>query len=151
MENLEIKQLVKEDLLLFKSLVHLLNTVFEEDQSNIGSDENLLGLLRDNHFVALVALYEGAVVGGLTAYELPLYYANQSEIFLYDLAVSTEHQRKGIGKRLLQKLKEYCAKNHIREFFVLAHEEDKHAVEFYHATGGKSEQVINFLYAAGQE
>ena len=39
-------------------------------------------------------------------------------------------------------------KNGINEFFVLAHEEDEHAVEFYHSTGGKSEKVVNFLYAA---
>jgi hypothetical protein len=28
----------------------------------------------------------------------------------------------------------------------MAHEEDEHAVEFYRATGGKSEKVVNFLY-----
>jgi hypothetical protein len=28
----------------------------------------------------------------------------------------------------------------------MAHEEDEHAIEFYHATGGKSEKVVNFVY-----
>ena len=28
----------------------------------------------------------------------------------------------------------------------MAHEEDKHAIEFYRVTGGKSENVVNFLY-----
>ena len=144
--HVEIKRLTKENVLIFKSLVHLFNTVFEEDESNIGNEKHLSDLLGNNHFIALVALHGGEVVGGLTAYELPLYYSRPSEIFLYDLAVSIKHQRKGIGKRLIQKLKEYCAENHIQEFFVLAHEEDEHAVEFYRATGGRSEKVVNFVY-----
>jgi aminoglycoside 3-N-acetyltransferase I len=143
----EIRRLTKEDLLRFKSLINLFNTVFEEDESNIGSNANLSRLLGDNHFIAVVSLDGNEVVGGLTAYELSLYYSEQSEIFLYDLAVKTEHQRKGIGKSLVQKLKDYCIENNIKEFFVLAHEEDEHAIEFYHATGGKSEKVINFLYS----
>ena len=52
---------------------------------------------------------------------------------------------------LIQNLKEYCARNGIEEFFVMAHEDDAHAVEFYHATGGKSEKVINFLYTANEK
>lgn len=145
--NFKIKRVKQEDLATFKPLVHLFNTVFEEDESNIGSDEHLSNLLGNDHFIAFVAVHEEEVVGGLTAYELPLYCASQSEIFLYDLAVQTEHQQKGIGKRLIRKLKEYCAENHIHEFFVLAHEEDEHAVEFYRATGGRSEKVVNFVYS----
>lgn len=143
---IEIKQLTQTDLPVLKSLIHLFNTVFEEDESNIGSEEALSSLLSNNYFIALAALHQDEVVGGLTAYELPLYGSSPSEIFLYDLAVQTNHQRKGIGKRLLQTLKEYCLEHHIQEFFVLAHEEDEHAVEFYRATGGKGERVVNFVY-----
>ncbi len=80
-----------------------------------------------------------------------MYYSNSSEIFLYDLAVKPEYQRMGIGKGLLQSLKEYCLKNGIKEFFVMAHEEDEHAIEFYRATGGRGERVVNFLYEASEE
>jgi hypothetical protein len=31
----------------------------------------------------------------------------------------------------------------------MAHEEDAHALDFYRATGGKGEHVINFLYQVG--
>ena len=148
--SIEIKQLTKQDLSEFTSLVDLFNTVFEEE-SKIGSKANLLKLLNNKSFIALVALAENKVVGGLTAYELPMYYSDSSEIFLYDLAVKPDYQRIGIGKRLLERLKEYCTENGVREFFVMAHEEDEHAIEFYHATGGKAEKVVNFLYEAGEE
>jgi aminoglycoside 3-N-acetyltransferase I len=148
-EKLKIRQLTKEDLAAFKQLIHLFNTVFEEAESAIGSETNLEKLLEKKDFIAMAAFFENEVVGGLTAYELSMYYSDDSEIFLYDLAVKAEFQRIGIGKRLIHALKDYCAANGIKEFFVLAHEEDDHAVEFYHSTGGKSEKVVNFLYEAG--
>ena len=144
--NFEIKHLAKEDLSKFTSLIQLFNTVFEEENPTIGSEVNSLRLLDDNRFIAIVALTENEVVGGLTAYELPMYHWDASEIFLYDLAVKPEYQRMGIGKGLIQSLKEYCIKNGIKDFFVMAHEEDEHAVEFYRSTGGRSEKVVNFLY-----
>ena len=143
--SIEIKRLTKEDLSNFTALINLFNLVFEEE-SKIGSEANSLRLLNNDGFIAIVAIAENEVVGGLTAYELPMYYSDSSEIFLYDLAVKPEHQGNGIGKGLLHSLREYCIENGIKDFFVMAHEEDEHAIEFYHATGGKSEKVVNFVY-----
>jgi aminoglycoside 3-N-acetyltransferase I len=142
---IEFKRLVPGDLAAFKSLIEMFNTVFEEEQ-NIGGDAHLLKLLENNGFIAIAAVSENEVLGGLTAYELPMIYSDESEVILYDMAVREEYQRMGIGKGLIQSLKEYCIKNGVETFFVMAHEEDLHAVEFYHATGGKSEKVVNFLY-----
>jgi len=144
----EIKRLTKEDLSTFNLLINMFSMVFEEGESDVRNDANSLRLLGNNNFIAIAAISENEVVAGLTAYELPMYYSEYSEIFLYDLAVKPEYQRIGIGKRLLQSIKEYCIKNGIKEFFVLAHEQDEHAIEFYRSTGGKSEKVVNFLYKA---
>ena len=144
-QKFEFKRLTKEDISTFNSLIDMFNLVFDEEPK-IKSKAHSLKLLGRNDFIAMAVLAENQVVGGLTAYELPMIYSDYSEIFLYDLAVKPEYQRMGIGKKLIQSLKEYCIKNGIKEFFVLAHEEDEHAVEFYHATGGKSEKVVNFLY-----
>jgi aminoglycoside 3-N-acetyltransferase I len=149
-KKFEIKQLTKEDLSTFISLIDLFNMVFEEEPK-IRSEAHLLKLLSRNDFIAIAAISENEVLGGLTAYELQMYYSEYSEIFLYDLAVKPEYQRIGIGKGLIQSLKEYCIKNNIETFFVMAHEEDEHAIEFYHSTGGKSEKVVNFLYEVIEE
>lgn len=145
----QIKHLRKEDLADFQALINLFNAVFEEE-SRIAGETHLLKLLSSQSFIALAALVENEVVGGLTAYELPMYYSDSSEIFLYDLAVKPEFQRMGIGKGLIQSLKEHCVKYGIKIFFVMAHEEDEHAIEFYRATGGKSEKVMNFLYETAE-
>jgi len=147
-EKLEVRQLTQADLAVFSLLIRLFNTVFEADEAAIGSETTLSILLSNNSFIAIAAFYENELVGGLTAYELPMYYSDISEIFLYDLAVKSAYQRKGIGKSLIRYVRNYCTNYGINEFFVLAHAEDEHAVEFYRATGGKSEEVINFLYGA---
>lgn len=139
------KRLIANDLATFKLLIEMFNTVFEEEQ-NIGSDAHLLKLLGNHDFIAIAAVSENEVIGGLTAYELPMVYSDASEVILYDMAVKEEYQRMGVGKGLIQNLKEYCIKNGIETFFVMAHEEDIHAIKFYHASGGKSEKVVNFLY-----
>ena len=149
-KKFEIKQLTKEDLSIFNSLIDLFNIVFEEELK-IRDETHLLRLLDSRDFIAMVAISENEVLGGLTAYELPMVYSDYSEVFLYDLAVKPEYQRMGIGKGLIQSLKEHCIKNGIKEFFVLAHEEDEHAIEFYRSTGGKSEKVVNFLYEVIEE
>jgi aminoglycoside 3-N-acetyltransferase I len=147
--SIEIKRLTKENIYEFKLLIHFFSIVFEE-ASKIGSEANSLDLLKNKAFIALAAVDGESVVGGLTAYELPMYYSDNSEIFLYDLAVRPDHQRLGIGKQLLRGLKEYCLANGIKTFFVMAHEEDIHAIEFYQATGGNGEKVVNFLYESDQ-
>src|SRR5215216_4343587 len=147
-EKLAVRQLTEEDVSAFHLLIDMFHMVFEEAEPAVSSETNLRKLLGNKSFIAIAGFSENEVVAGLTAYELPMYSSDNSEVFLYDLAVKPEYQRIGIGKRLIQHLKDYCRKNGIREFFVLAHEEDQHAVEFYHSTGGKSEKVINFLYEA---
>ena len=116
------------------------------EKSKTPSELYLTKLLEKNDFIVLVAFYEKDLIGGLTAYELPLCSAEKSEIFIYDIAIKNEFQRKGVGKKLLSFLKDYCKQNDISIFFVEAHEEDVHAVDFYHSTGGNAEKVVHFNY-----
>ena len=145
MSQIEIRKLTHVDVSAFKALLLLFNHAFEEER-DLSTTEHLSVLLNNRQFVVMAAFSGEEILGGLTAYELPLYYDNKTEIFLYDMAIHPDQQRKGIGKQLLEFLKAYCAKNQINTFFVLAHEEDVHALEFYHATGGQREQVANFIY-----
>ncbi len=145
-KKLQIKKLAEHDLLLFKKLIQLFHKVFEMENALTANEAYLKTLLPKRSFIVYAAVYENEVVGGLTAYELPMYYSEGSELYIYDIAVKSEFQRKGVGKQILLSLKEYCRQNGIKEMFVEAHEEDKHAVDFYHSSGGQAEKVVHFNF-----
>ncbi|MDT0621465.1 GNAT family N-acetyltransferase [Croceitalea vernalis] len=141
--SFKILRLQKNNLDLFVNLVQLLNEVFEEPNL-IASKKQLKKLLMQSDFYAVVAIINDLVVGGLTAYELERYYTDQSELHIYDIAVKTNLHNQGIGKALVNYLKEYASQHEIETIFVQAHSEDKQAVKFYESTIGKGEKVDYF-------
>lgn len=147
LNDFQIKLLGNDDWQLFQQLTSVFNKVFETEDTQIPNESYLSNLLHNPGFLAFVVISRGEVAGGLTAYILPMYHAEHSEIFIYDIAVETQFQRKGLGKKLLSSLQDYCKQNGIKEMFVQAHQEDEHALEFYRSTGGKAESVVNFTYS----
>jgi aminoglycoside 3-N-acetyltransferase I len=144
---IEIKRLAKPDLLHFQQLIELFQTVFEA-KIHLPSSVYLTQLLEKQDFIVYAIFVESEIVGGLTAYELPMYGAEYAEIFIYDIAIKPAFQRQGFGKKLLSVLKDHCKQHKIPEMFVAADEADLHALDFYHATGGKFAKVIHFNYSA---
>jgi aminoglycoside 3-N-acetyltransferase I len=142
----KIKRLSGKDLRLFMKLVELFQDVFNMKNPQIPKKLYLHELLEKPSFLAYVIILKNEVIGGLTAYELANYYAENSELFIYDIAIKAEFQRKGLGKMLISSLKKDCNQNGIQEIFVAANIEDKHALDFYHSTGGRPENVVHFNY-----
>ena len=103
-------------------------------------------LVARRDFIVFVARTPDAVIGGLTAHMLPSYYTESSEAYLYDLAIDSGFRRKGVGRKLLNALADYCRTHGIREFFVQADAPDQHALDFYTASGGKPEQVVHYTF-----
>lgn len=58
-------------------------------------------LLGSNCFIAMAAVTDGAVAGGLAAYELKKFEQERCEIYIYDLAVAEEWRRRGIASALI--------------------------------------------------
>ncbi|HTB53397.1 MAG TPA: GNAT family N-acetyltransferase [Ferruginibacter sp.] len=146
MDTFQIKRLEKKDLILFQKLIHVFQDVFEMKGADIPEGPQLTKLLENPYFIIFTVCIDNKVIGGLTAYELPSYYASRSEIFIYDIAIDPLFQRKGLGKQLLAALKQYGKEKGISVLFVDANEEDEHAVDFYHTTGGKAANIIQFSY-----
>ena len=143
--SFKISRIEENDTERLIELVHLLNEVFEEPDK-VASKRHLTKLLSKPNFHAIVATKEDKVVGGLSAYELERYYTDKSELYIYDIAVKTELHNQGIGKKLINYLKDYSTKNDIEGIFVEAHSEDEQAVKFYESTFGKSEKVDQFNF-----
>jgi aminoglycoside 3-N-acetyltransferase I len=103
-----IQQLTRDDEALMRSLLRVFGRAFGEAQAYCGNQPGagyLRQLLASDTFIALAALKNGEVAGGLAAYELRKFEQERSEIYIYDLAVAAEHMREGIATALIQKLK----------------------------------------------
>jgi aminoglycoside 3-N-acetyltransferase I len=146
MKETRIIKLSTDELGVFQKLIQLFNEVFEEENKSIAIEKKLSVLLSKKEFIVFAAIHENIVVGGLTAFEMPMYTSDQSEAYLYDMAILPEFQRMGIGKKLIAAFSDYCRQHNIQNFFVEAHEEDEHAVDFYKSAGGKPEKVIHFNF-----
>lgn len=147
MKGIAIKKLKTDDFDQFIELIHLFEKVFERENFTIPQGAHLSKLLQKKDFLVFVATQDGKVMGGLTAYILDQYYSEKPLAYIYDLAVDTALQRKGIGKMLINAINEYCRHQGFAEVFVQAETEDEHAVAFYRATKpGRESDAIDFTY-----
>lgn len=102
----------------------------ENYKTDLPSDGYLERLLASENNIVLVAESDGRVIGGLVAYVLDKFEKERREVYLYDLAVATEHHRKGIGRRLIGELQNEARQAGAYVVFVQADEGDE-AVKFY--------------------
>lgn len=143
---MRIQRLTPDDLGLMEGLLDLFGAAFEEPETYGGarpSPDYLKSLLGDPGFVALAALADGAVVGGLCAYELRKFERQRSELYIYDLAVDAGHRRRGIATALIEALKPIAAARGAWVIYVQADPVDAPAVAFY-AKLGTREEVLHF-------
>jgi aminoglycoside 3-N-acetyltransferase I len=108
-------------------------------------DAYLRRLLADDTFIALAAVKDAGVVGGLAAYELRKFEQERSEIYIYDLAVLAAHRREGVATALIEALKVIAAARGAYVIFVQADTgvEDEPAIALYTKLG-RREDVLHF-------
>jgi aminoglycoside 3-N-acetyltransferase I len=119
--------------------------VFEEEHDHL-SDEYLAQLLARDQFWALAATLGEELVGGLTAHTLPMTRSESRELFIYDIAVRVDHQRRGVGRLLVSHLTRIANDGGIHDLFVAADNEDAYAMEFYRALGGVASPITFFTF-----
>lgn len=130
----------------FVKLIELYEKVFEMEPFQYPSRGYMEKILKKENIIFLVGKYDDNVVAGLTAHELPSTYFEANEVYVYDLAVHSDFQRKGVGTRLLENLKEISCPKGDKEVFLQADIEDGYAIEFYKKIGGVPEDVIHFSF-----
>src|SRR5262249_28852548 len=100
-------------------------------------------LLGSDYFLALAAIKDEEVVGGIAAYELKKFEQERSEIYIYDLAVAAAHRRQGIATALIDELKRLSAARGAYVIFVQADLLDVAAIALYSKLGVR-EDVLHF-------
>lgn len=144
--DLQIHRLTPAD----AGLLTQLNAMFAEafdDVPSYGSappdDRYVREVLARDQVIALVALAEGVVVGGLVAYELPKLEQARSEVYLYDLAVAKPCRRRGVATRLIGELRALAHARGAWVVFVQADRGDDAAIALYERSGTR-EEVLHF-------
>jgi aminoglycoside 3-N-acetyltransferase I len=145
MSEVTVRRLVSGDDALARETFATIARIFENEVGAL-SPRYVQGLLRRGDFWAYAAVRDAVVVGGLTAYTLPLTRVEESEVFIYDIAVDPSVQRQGIGRRLVEALRRDAAAEDIAVIFVPADNEDTHALDFYQAIGGDAAPVTIFTF-----
>jgi aminoglycoside 3-N-acetyltransferase I len=148
----EIRALDRNDIPLMRQMLDMFGTAFEDQptySTHQPDDTYLRDLLGSNGFLAIAALREGAVVGGLAGYVLPKFEQQRSEFYIYDLAVDERHRRQGIAEAMFHELRRIAAARGIYVIFVQADYGDDPAIALYTKLGVR-EEVLHFDIASVQ-
>lgn len=146
-----IRLLSAADVDLLRAMMGTFGRAFNEADTyggNLPGPEYLADLLGAGYFIAMAAIAEGRVVGGLAAYELRKFEQERSEIYIYDLAVEEAYRRRGIATSLILDLKRVAAERGAYVVFVQADAGDAPAIALYEKLG-KREEVLHFDIATG--
>ena len=144
--SVTIRLLGPDDIVLMEGLLTTFGEAFDEPETYgraRPSAAYLRRLLGSDYFIALAALRNGEVVGGLAAYELRKFEQERSEIYIYDLAVGAPYRRRGIATGLILELKRIAAARGAYVIFVQADLGDAPAIELYTKLGAR-EDVLHF-------
>ncbi len=146
--SLDIRHLTPDDVPLMKAMLTVFGNAFNDADTytaNHPSEGYFRKLLADNSFIALAAMKSDVVVGGITAYELQKFEQECSEIYIYDLAVESDHRREGIATALIKKMKAIAARRGAYVLIIQAdtNVEDEPAIALYTKLGKRAE-VLHF-------
>lgn len=144
--SVTLHQIRPDQIDLFNQLLFTFGAAFQEEETythHRPSHTYLQQLLSSETFIALVALVENQVVGGIAAYELKKFEQERSEMYIYDLAVLASHRRRGIATALIQELKHIAKAKGSYVIFVQADQGDDPAIALYTQLGIR-EDVLHF-------
>lgn len=144
--SLEIKKLKPEDFGVAKLLFLFFQVDDGVEDPTSASDEYVKNLLSRDDFHVVAAFENKTLVGGLTAYELAKYKREDTEIFLYEIGVEESHRRKGIGRELINFLRQICIEKGILEMFVATEMDNDSAKALYEKMDGEFAATAIYSY-----
>jgi aminoglycoside 3-N-acetyltransferase I len=151
--SFRIKVLSANDVEVMREMLAMFGDAFDDRAAYTRAqpDDSYLGeLLANGAFIAIAAMSDTRVIGGLTAYVLPKFEQVRTEIYIYDLAVDLAHRRNGIATAMIEELKKIAQAKAAYVIFVQADHGDSAAIALYTKLGSK-EDVLHFDIAPNEE
>jgi len=96
--------------------------------------------------ILLVSFIDDIPCGFLYAYTLESINSVKPKMFLYSIDVFPEFQSKGIGTRMIEKLKDISKDKNCSEIFVFTNDSNNKAKRLYEKTGGNRENLDDVMY-----
>ncbi len=138
MIDVSIKRLGPGDLHLLRQMNVLFGNVFDmadEYTATPPSDRYLLRLLSKDTFIAMAALHDDDVIGGIVAYEMEKFEQERSEIYIYDLAVAKPNRRTGVAKKLINQVRHLAGDIGAWVVMIQADNDDEKPIALYSKLG----------------
>ncbi len=126
-----------------KELNIVFSDVFESPELKNTNDSLMDEILQREDIQAIGAFWEEELIGGLSAYELPLM-SGKKEMYIYDIAVKKDYRKNGIATALINELGKLALSRGIETIFVEAEADDETAVSFYKSLGVEELSVKHF-------
>nr|WP_328705912.1 GNAT family N-acetyltransferase [Erythrobacter rubeus] len=101
-------------------------------------------LLGNDDAILLVAFDGKRPVGALTAYVLPKFEQNRSELFIYDLAVAENFRRQGIATQLIRAAGRLARERGVWIMFIQAEAGDEPPLALYRKLSVSEEVAHHF-------
>jgi len=112
-------------------------------------------LADDRNYLLLAYLDDGAVAGFVRGTELRRLDGPARQMFLYEIDVAPEYQRRGVGAALIRALEQICRDEGFGEMFVFTNRSNTAAMRLYASTGAHTEtddeQMFVWTYIEGFE
>jgi ribosomal protein S18 acetylase RimI-like enzyme len=147
---MEIKRLTTEDIdLASRALVELKLRDEGRTESGLGAEQLRSFLAKDTNFLIVASDY-GEPAGFLIAYLLDRADRIQKMVLLYEIGVAEDYRRQGIGRKMIQVLKEQCGSHDLMKMWVHTNRSNQAAMALYLSTGGvpdNSFDEVSFLYS----
>ena len=144
--SIEIRRLGPDDGDRMRDLNALFGSVFGDAESYVSAEpaeDYLRRVLAREQVIALAAYSGNEIVGGLVAYVLDKLEQERNEIYIYDLAVTEAHRRRGIATALIANLQAHAARIGAWVIYVQADYGDEPAIALYEKLGTR-EDVMHF-------
>ena len=141
-----IRSLTEHDVPVMRGMLAVFGEAFKDLSTyttHQPEDNYLAQLLASKDFIAIAALSNGKVIGGLAAYVLRKFEQARSEVYIYDLAVDADSRRKGVATALIKEVQKEASARGAHVVFVQADYEDEPAVALYSKLGIR-EKVLHF-------